>query len=150
MPIDPSATFLLGLVAIVLPLLVALSGHGGVWKFLAFICVVLCFGAVMAFGFVAALVLWVVAWIFAAIAQSAAASERRMAELANSLKQQQAAPAADLDRPNINTPDFFPDGVHGGFPYRVLEDDTLEAVMQGRIVRFRSIEAFAKAVGSPP
>lgn len=142
--------FVLGLLAILLPWFVSLGGRGGIWKLLAFICVVLCFGAAITSGFVATVVVWVIAWIFAAVAQSAAASERRMTALANSLKQQQTATLASVDKPNINTPDFFPDGVLGGVPYRVLSDNSLEAVMQGRVVRFRNLETFTKAIGGPP
>src|SRR5487761_1469467 len=32
---------------------------------------------------------------------------------------------------------FEPDGVLAGFPYRVTEDGSIEAIMQGAIVRFR-------------
>jgi hypothetical protein len=43
---------------------------------------------------------------------------------------------------------FEPDGVFAGFPYRVANDGSIEAIMQGARVKFRDFEKFTSAVGS--
>jgi hypothetical protein len=42
---------------------------------------------------------------------------------------------------------FEPDGVLGGVPYRVVDDGSIHAIMQGAMVKFSSLEKFTKAVG---
>jgi hypothetical protein len=42
---------------------------------------------------------------------------------------------------------FEPDGVLGGVPYRVIDDGSIHAIMQGATVKFGSFEKFTKAVG---
>ncbi|WP_234683489.1 hypothetical protein [Bradyrhizobium monzae] len=43
---------------------------------------------------------------------------------------------------------FEPDGVLGGVPYRVIDDGSIHAIMQGALVKFASLEQFTKAVGN--
>lgn len=43
---------------------------------------------------------------------------------------------------------FEPDGVLAGFPYRVATDGSIEAIMQGVVVRFRDFDKFTGAVGT--
>ena len=42
-------------------------------------------------------------------------------------------------------PAFSPEGVIKGFPYRLLEDGTVDAMMTGGLVRFRDMEQFRAA-----
>jgi hypothetical protein len=42
---------------------------------------------------------------------------------------------------------FEPDGVFAGVPYRVAEDGSIHALMQGSEVRFRDFEKFTSALG---
>jgi hypothetical protein len=42
---------------------------------------------------------------------------------------------------------FEPDGVLGGVPYRVVQDGSIHAIMQGATVKFSSFEQFTQAVG---
>lgn len=42
---------------------------------------------------------------------------------------------------------FHPDGVYAGIPYKVGEKGTIDAVMQGRVVRFSNLDRFMSAVG---
>jgi hypothetical protein len=42
---------------------------------------------------------------------------------------------------------FEPDGVYAGFPYRVVDDGSIEAIMQGVLVRFRDFDKFTGAIG---
>ena len=41
---------------------------------------------------------------------------------------------------------FEPDGVLAGFPYRVADDGSIEAIMQGAKVKFRDFEKFTSAI----
>ena len=41
---------------------------------------------------------------------------------------------------------FEPDGVFGGIPYRVADDGSIEAIMQGSLIRFRDIDRFTGAL----
>jgi hypothetical protein len=41
---------------------------------------------------------------------------------------------------------FEPDGVFGGFPYRVNEDGSILAIMQGAEVKFGNMDRFVSAV----
>jgi hypothetical protein len=50
-----------------------------------------------------------------------------------------------LDRDD-DTP-FQPDGLYAGIPYRVTGRGTVEAVMQGKIVRFLTMERFVEVLG---
>jgi hypothetical protein len=43
---------------------------------------------------------------------------------------------------------FEPDGVYAGIPYRVVDDGSIHAIMQGSLVRFRDFEKFTGAMGS--
>jgi hypothetical protein len=45
---------------------------------------------------------------------------------------------------------FEPDGIYAGIPYRVADDGSIDAMMQGAVVRFRDLDRFTTAVGSPP
>jgi hypothetical protein len=45
---------------------------------------------------------------------------------------------------------FEPEGVYGDMPYRVLGDGSVEAMMQGGIVRFRSADHLFQALGGGP
>jgi hypothetical protein len=42
---------------------------------------------------------------------------------------------------------FEPDGVYAGIPYKVAEDGSIDAVMQGAMVRFSDFEKFTRALG---
>ncbi|MDP1866964.1 MAG: hypothetical protein Q8L13_11575 [Bradyrhizobium sp.] len=44
---------------------------------------------------------------------------------------------------------FEPDGVYAGIPYRVVDGGGVDAVMQGTVVRFTTLEKFTAAVGDP-
>jgi len=41
---------------------------------------------------------------------------------------------------------FEPDGVYGGIPYRVADDGSIEAIMQGSLIRFRDVDRFTGAL----
>lgn len=41
---------------------------------------------------------------------------------------------------------FEPDGVFAGVPYKVAEDGSIHAIMQGAIVRFRDFDGFTGAL----
>lgn len=43
---------------------------------------------------------------------------------------------------------FEADGVYAGVPYRVADDGSIHAVMQGSTVRFRDFEKFTGALGA--
>jgi hypothetical protein len=47
---------------------------------------------------------------------------------------------------------FDPDGVLGGIPYRVADDGSIHAIMQGATVRFSDFDRFTGAIdpNSPP
>jgi hypothetical protein len=51
--------------------------------------------------------------------------------------------------PNLNTQPFEPDGIHAGFPYRVMRDGSINAVIQGATVRFVDHAKFSAATGTP-
>jgi len=55
-----------------------------------------------------------------------------------------------VDRITVDrTPRLFePDGVYGGVPYRVAEDGSIHAIMQGATVRFHDFDKFTGVVGS--
>jgi len=42
---------------------------------------------------------------------------------------------------------FEPDGVYAGVPYRVADDGSVHAIMQGSMVRFRDFDKFTGAIG---
>ena len=42
---------------------------------------------------------------------------------------------------------FEPEGVYGDIPYRVRDDGSIEAMMQGGVVRFGSADHFVRALG---
>jgi hypothetical protein len=42
---------------------------------------------------------------------------------------------------------FEPDGVFAGVPYRVANDGSIHAIMQGAVVRFQDFEKFTGALG---
>lgn len=42
---------------------------------------------------------------------------------------------------------FEPDGVYAGVPYRVAADGSIDAIMQGAMVRFRDFDKFTGSVG---
>jgi hypothetical protein len=42
---------------------------------------------------------------------------------------------------------FEPDGVYAGIPYRVADDGSIHAIMQGSLVRFRDFDKFTGAMG---
>jgi hypothetical protein len=44
---------------------------------------------------------------------------------------------------------FEPDGVYAGIPYRVASDGSIDAIMQGAVVRFRDFERFTGSVDLP-
>ena len=72
--------------------------------------------------------------------------ERLMGLAAASDAVLETSPGARASR--IDSRAFEPDGVLAGFPYRVAEDGSIEAIMQGAIVRFRDFEKFTSSVGS--
>jgi hypothetical protein len=41
---------------------------------------------------------------------------------------------------------FEPDGVYAGVPYRVVDDGSIDAIMQGSMVRFRNFDKFTGAL----
>jgi len=43
---------------------------------------------------------------------------------------------------------FEPDGVFAGVPYRVADDGSIHAIMQGSMVRFRDFDKFTDALGT--
>jgi hypothetical protein len=43
---------------------------------------------------------------------------------------------------------FEPDGVYAGIPYRVADDGSIHAIMQGSLVRFRDFDRFTGAMGN--
>ncbi|HEY5504619.1 MAG TPA: hypothetical protein VIK28_05625, partial [Sedimentisphaerales bacterium] len=43
---------------------------------------------------------------------------------------------------------FEPDGVYAGVPYRVAADGSIDAIMQGAMVRFRDFDKFTGAMGT--
>jgi hypothetical protein len=43
---------------------------------------------------------------------------------------------------------FEPDGVYAGIPYRVAPDGSIDAIMQGAMVRFRDFDKFTGSVGA--
>jgi hypothetical protein len=43
---------------------------------------------------------------------------------------------------------FEPDGVFAGVPYRVADDGSIHAIMQGAMVRFQDFEKFTGALGT--
>jgi hypothetical protein len=43
---------------------------------------------------------------------------------------------------------FEPDGVFAGVPYRVADDGSIHAIMQGAMVRFRDFDKFTGALGT--
>ena len=49
--------------------------------------------------------------------------------------------------PPLPVPVFHPDGVYAGVPYRVADDGSIDAIMQGAPVRFRDFEKFTGAMG---
>lgn len=70
------------------------------------------------------------------------------------VRQQPPLPAASLGgRASRVTVDrsprpFEPDGVYAGFPYRAANDGSIEAIMQGAVVKFRDFEKFTSVVGA--
>jgi hypothetical protein len=42
---------------------------------------------------------------------------------------------------------FEPDGVYAGVPYRVASDGSIDAIMQGAMVKFRDFDKFTGAMG---
>jgi uncharacterized membrane protein YhdT len=44
-------------------------------------------------------------------------------------------------------PTFEPEGIYAGIPYRVVPGGQIEAIMQGRVVRFSSFEKFMELIG---
>lgn len=77
-----------------LPFIVSLFGRGGIWKFLAFVlCCSAGVGAVSVVGFGMGLFVWLVAWIFAAIALGAKRADQRFARLERQLAAQNRANA---------------------------------------------------------
>src|SRR5262249_23584073 len=47
--------------------------------------------------------------------------------------------------PTQSSGPFQPDGVYAGIPYKVLEAGVVDAMMQGGLVRFRSMDQFVAA-----
>jgi hypothetical protein len=43
---------------------------------------------------------------------------------------------------------FEPDGVYAGVPYRVAPDGSIDAIMQGAMVRFRDFDKFTASIGA--
>jgi hypothetical protein len=43
---------------------------------------------------------------------------------------------------------FEPDGIYAGVPYRVASDGSIDAIMQGAMVKFRDFDKFTGALGS--
>jgi len=56
-----------------------------------------------------------------------------------------------MERRNVEkrTPDFQPESVHEGIPYRIAQDGSVEAIMQGARVRFADYGKFSLATGAP-
>jgi hypothetical protein len=48
--------------------------------------------------------------------------------------------------PALPKPPFEPDGVYAGVPYRVADDGSIDAIMQGSMVRFRDFDKFTGAL----
>jgi hypothetical protein len=78
----------------------------------------------------------------------------RMEALAVARQPRHPAPVAALggraDRVVVNQSPkpFEPDGVLAGIPYRVAQDGSIEAVMQGATVKFRDFDKFMGMVGT--
>src|SRR5262252_2948428 len=53
------------------------------------------------------------------------------------------------DRLKHSMTPFEPEGVYCSIPYRVLPDSSIEALMPGGLVKFRSMDLFLAASGSP-
>ncbi|WP_157450528.1 hypothetical protein [Bradyrhizobium sp. ARR65] len=77
----------------------------------------------------------------------------RLLEAAIAQRQRPPPPKASFlgrsDRVTIDrTPrPFEPDGVYAGVPYKVKADGSIEAIMQGAVVRFRDFEKFTGSIG---
>lgn len=78
----------------------------------------------------------------------------RVEALAFERQQRHPAPVASLggkaDRVVIDRSPkpFEPDGVLAGIPYRVVQDGSIEAIMQGATVKFRDFDKFMGMVGT--
>jgi hypothetical protein len=125
---------LVGALVAFLPFLISLSGRGGAWKFLCLLCCLL--ALLSAVSVVGGIVAWLLAWVFCAVAQSAGRTERRLARIERTARKSAAATSSP----------FIPDGVYGGVPYRVAANGTIDAVMQGSVVRFTNIDRLMDAV----
>ncbi|GEM_PF-7027005 len=94
----------------------------------------------------------VLALIFVLVIPNLAAEKKAEELAALDRKLRPASFGGRSDRVTVNRSErpFEPDGVFSGFPYRVAEDGSILAIMQGATVKFGDMDRFVSAVNPHP